>query len=142
MVGMPVGKLAIKAFAGFSVQALAVLLVPAIAQEIERQMTRDPEQPGRKFGGRLVALARSVHAQKDFLSQFLRNRLVLDHAIYEVDYGLTVALHKQAVGMRIPVSHLAHQLNVQLHGVRRHARLCGHSPIPTNTNAWIFRRFT
>src|SRR5579884_1293304 len=83
-------------------------------------MRRDPEQPRRKLRCRLVARSRFVHAQKNFLRELFRNRLVLHHPEQEVDHRPAMPLQQQSKTGLVPLPDLQHQFGVPLQGSHRH----------------------
>ena len=66
--------------------------IAAVASGVQSQVGGDTEHPGRELGAGLVLLPRAIHAQKHFLGQVLRGRLIANHAVEEMDQGSPVAM--------------------------------------------------
>src|SRR6185295_2167045 len=67
-------------------------LMPRVPHRIQRQVRRDPEQPGRELCARHVIRPRPVHPNENFLRQVFGLLPVPNHPIQEIDKRTPVAL--------------------------------------------------
>jgi hypothetical protein len=71
-----------------------------------------PEQPSGEFRGGFVCGARTVNPQKNFLAEFFRNCLIVNHTVNKADYGGTVLFEQHTKALVIAVPDPEHQLGV------------------------------
>ena len=74
------------------------------APEIDREVGRDPIEPGREAGSRLELREVFIGANESFLRQFNRVILIVHHRQRDSDYAALVSLHQNAECRRIALA--------------------------------------
>ncbi len=100
--------------------------MPVIASVIDAQIGGDPIQPGAETSLGTVGLARAIHPEKNLLSKLFSDRLVMDHAIHEVNDRFTVLLDEEVETGHITGSQLQHDRGiVHLPEITSHVMVLG-----------------
>ena len=73
-------------------------LVPGVAGVVDAQVGGDAVEPGAEAGLRTIGFARAVDAEEDLLGEFFGDRLVVHHAVHEVNDRLAVLLEQEVEG--------------------------------------------
>ncbi len=61
-------------------------------------------------------IARPVYPEKNILRQFLRDRLVLDHAVQEMNHGDSVPFEEQCKAGGVAIANPHHELGIPIQG--------------------------
>src|SRR5579872_1285880 len=86
--------------------------MPLVANPIQPQMCRDPEQPGGKLCPGFILAPEPVHSQENVLRQLFRNRLIEHHPVQEVDYSVAVPLQQSGEASLVPLPDPQHQFSI------------------------------
>ena len=91
---------------------LAAALDLMIARVVHGQIGGDAVKPGGELGFRRIALARAINAQKNFLRQLFRQRLVAAHAVHEGDHRPVILVYEILVSRIIIGAGAEHDLRI------------------------------
>ena len=89
-------------------------LMARVARMVDRQIRRNPIQPGRKFRTRLVRFPRAIHAQENFLRQIFRSRRIARHPVHETHHRAAILMHQVIESRLISRLDAQHDVGISL----------------------------
>ena len=87
-------------------------LLARVARMINRQVGRNPIQPGGELGAGFVTPARAIHPQKNFLRQIFSRGGVARHPVHKTYQWPAILLHQEVESGLVPRLHPQHDLGV------------------------------
>src|SRR5882724_3435870 len=88
------------------------LLVPMVAQRIQREIGCNPKEPGGELRAWLVIFPRAIHPQKNFLGQIFRLFPAPNNPVQEIDQRRPIALEQKLERLLVARLYVQHQLDV------------------------------
>jgi len=86
----------------------------ALLELVDAQVRRDPVQPRRELGERLVARGVPVYAEEGLLADVLRGLAIAQEGVAEGHHGVTVAVKQDFKSILAAARHAPHQRFIRL----------------------------
>ena len=106
--------------------------MPGIARIIDAEIGGDAVEPGAEAGLGAVGFTRPIDPEKNLLRKLFGDRLVVDHAVHEVDDRLAVLLDQEIEAGHVAGAQLQHDGGIvhlaEVAGSMMGLRLPGDSP--------------